>query len=146
MASAVWPAAPLPWSAFLGSRVLEPAVASGRWLRDEDTTGVVINNAVLARNPSLALGQIGLRYEGRTMTLPIVGVVKSFLRWRWCTPPQAVLRSRRDPDLVRMVRVITRRHDLAGQQAAARSLSACVRRTRHRAHRLQEMSTFGRGS
>ena len=124
------------------SRVLEPAVQSGRWLREEDTTGVVINGAVLARNPSLAPGgQIGLRYEGRTMSLPIVGVVKELSPMPAVyAPPAAVLRlSRRDPGLVRMVRVVTQRHDLEGQQAAARSLERAFEARGIELTALQEM-------
>lgn len=130
------------------SSVLAPAIRSGRWLREDDTTGVVINGAVLARNPSLAIGgQIGLRYEGRTVSLPILGVAKELTPMPVAYAPRAaVLRlSRRDPDLVRMVRIVTQRHDLAGQQAAARSLERAFEGRGIELTALQEMLDARKG-
>jgi putative ABC transport system permease protein len=122
--------------------MLEPAIQSGRWLGPADSTGVVINRAVMARNPSLTLGgKVGLRSDGRTLSLPIVGVAKELSPMPAVyARPAAVLRlSGRDPSRVRSLRVVTRRHDLAGQQAAARDLERAFEARGIELNALQEL-------
>src|SRR5258705_1104244 len=60
-----------------GTPLLAMKIVRGRWLDPARLDGVVGNNAVGALNPTLrAGGTIGIRYEGRTHRVPILGVVK----------------------------------------------------------------------
>jgi putative ABC transport system permease protein len=60
------------------SRVLAPALRSGRWLRDDDIDSVVIGSALIKDNPDLQLGaRMPLLIEGRPVSLRIVGIVDS---------------------------------------------------------------------
>ena len=113
-----------------------------RVIRFQLNRNLVINRAVMALNPQLGLGgEVGLRMNGQTMRLPIVGVAKELAPMPavYALPANVLRLSRRDPGLVRMVRVITKRHDLAGQQAAARGLERAFERRGIEVSALQEM-------
>lgn len=119
-----------------GSRIsllgLEPAspllamrVIAGRWLDPTRANGVVVNNAVVALNPKLrAGGTVGVRLDGRTHELPIVGVVKEM-------SPQPLIYAGRGVitnltgdtgDSARTYRIVTHQHTDAAQLAVAREL------------------------
>lgn len=60
------------------SRVLAPAVTSGRWLLDGEHDGAVVGSALLKSNPGLQVGQrMPLLIEGKPVSLRIVGIVDS---------------------------------------------------------------------
>ncbi len=108
-----------------GSELLTLPVMAGRWLRPDDSTGVVINNAALTRNPTLRVGgTIAVRQEGRTHTFPIVGMVKELAPMAVIyAPPGAVLGvTGRTGDVTRLARVVTRDHTEASQRAVSREL------------------------
>ena len=62
----------------LRSRVLAPAVRSGRWLNGYDTDGIVIGSALLKDNPGWQAGStLSLLVEGRAVKARIVGIADS---------------------------------------------------------------------
>lgn len=62
------------------SRLLTPAMQSGRWLRDDDVDTVVIGSGVLRSDPGLKMGQpLQLTIDGRQVTLQIAGIIDSGL-------------------------------------------------------------------
>lgn len=107
------------------SPLLAMRVTSGRWLDPARVDGVVVNNAVVTLHPGLRVGgTIGLRVDGRTHELPIVGIVKELT-------PQAVVYAGRSVlasvagqtgDSSRTWRVVTREHSDDAQLAVARTL------------------------
>jgi putative ABC transport system permease protein len=108
-----------------GSALLDLALLGGRWLEPADTTGAVVNAAVVARNPSLRVGRdVQLRLDGRTLSLPILGVVKELSPMPVVYAPRpAVLRAlHQDGRTARSIRVVTRLHDDASQREVARRL------------------------
>ena len=75
------------------SKLLDLRLVEGRWLQAGDPQGAVVNGMVLNRNPTLALGDsVAVRLKGRTVTFPIVGVVKELTPMAAIyAPRQAVL-------------------------------------------------------
>ncbi|MFC4525124.1 ABC transporter permease [Dyella halodurans] len=60
------------------SRLLTPAMRSGRWLRDDDANDVVIGSGLLRSDPGLTVGQpIQLTIDGRPASLRVVGIMDS---------------------------------------------------------------------
>lgn len=105
--------------------LLELRIARGRALAAGDTTGAVVNPAVLARHPGLRPGgTVTLRVRGRDVTLPVVGVSHEIAPMPvvYAAPAAVRAAARRGADSTRTARVVTRAHDAAGQQAAAREL------------------------
>ena len=108
-----------------GSRLLDLPLLAGRWLRADDSTAVVINRGVAVRNPKLAVGdQVALRFEGRTVAYPIVGVVKELTPMPAVYAPRSAVLAltQRSDALARSIRIATRGHDDAAQLAAAKGL------------------------
>jgi putative ABC transport system permease protein len=108
-----------------GSTLLTLPLEAGRWLRPDDSTGVVINNAVLIRNPTLRVGgKVEVRQEGRTHAFPIVGIVKELSPMAVIyAPASAVLGvTGQSGDHTRLVRVVTREHTAQSQLATTREL------------------------
>jgi putative ABC transport system permease protein len=130
------------------SPLLAMNVVAGRWLDPAHPEGVVINNAVLALNPTLrAGGTIGIRIEGRTHQLPIVGVARELT-------PQAVVYTGRSvlagvagvtSDSARTYRIVTREHTDAAQLAAARTLEQTFAERGMEVSALQRMSDAKKG-
>jgi len=108
-----------------GSTLLDPRVVAGRWLRSDDTEGAVINGAVVNRNPGLALGDtVRVRLRGRTVGFPIVGVVKELAPMPvvYAASSAVLAATGQSGDESRVIRVVTRAHDDAGQRSAAREI------------------------
>lgn len=107
--------------------LLDLRVTAGRALAPSDSVGAVINQAVVARQPRLGVGDsVRVRIKGRTVSAPVVGIVKEIAPMPTIYfPPAAVLAAtERDGQSSRTARIVTRRHDDAGQRAAAASLEA----------------------
>jgi putative ABC transport system permease protein len=103
-------------------RVPSPLLAlpllQGRWLRAGDRDAVVVNQALLARVPSLRLGDpLRLRVDDRDVALRVVGVVKEL-----APIPAAYTTEDPPPAESRSIRIVTRRHDLATRRAASRAI------------------------
>lgn len=112
----------------LGARpagLLDLKLIAGRQLTPSDSSAVVINQAIVARNPSLRLGgEVGLRRRGRTVSLPIVGIVKELAPMPvvYATPASVRALGELDSLTAWSARIVSRRHDDAGQRAAAAAL------------------------
>jgi len=110
-----------------GSTLLDLPLIAGRWLRADDPRGVVINQTVVARNPTLrAGGVVALRLDGRSVTFPIAGVVKELNPVPVIyAPAAAVLEATGQAgDTARTLRIVTGAHDEAAQRATAAALEA----------------------
>ena len=112
------------------SPLLKLPLIAGRWLRPDDPGGAVINQAVVKRNPALRVGgAVELRLDQRTVSFPIVGIVREL------TPAPIVYASTAAVleatgqlgDDARTIRVVTDRHDDATQRAVARGLEQALR-------------------
>lgn len=105
--------------------LLDLPLLAGRWLLPGDSTGAVINQAVVAANPTLVLGGVvPVRFEGRTSSFPIVGIVKELAPMAVIYAPPSAVRALtgRPAGVARTVRIVTRGHDDASQRAAAQAL------------------------
>jgi putative ABC transport system permease protein len=115
-----------------GSKLLALPLVDGRWLRDDDAHAVVINQVVQALDPSLrAGGTLVLRARGKTVAWRIVGVVKEVAPVPFAyARARPVLELMREPEgTVRSLRIVTRRHDAAGQLAASQAIERAFRRS-----------------
>lgn len=104
------------------SALLSLPLLAGRWLRPGERDAIVINQALLARAPSLRAGApLRLRVGDTERTFRIVGVAKELvpipLAYAVQWPPLASARG---------VRVATRRHDAASLRAASRAIERTV--------------------
>ncbi len=130
------------------STLLALPLMSGRWLRAGDSTGAVVNQAVLAREPSLRVGgEVRLRVGGRTVAFPIVGVVKELAPMPVVYAPRAAVlaASAGRGEFARTVRIVTRQHDEAGQRAAARRLEQAFERAGLEVGLIQRMTDARKG-
>ncbi|NOT33173.1 MAG: FtsX-like permease family protein [Candidatus Eisenbacteria bacterium] len=112
-----------------GSTMLALPLVAGRWLESGDSLAAVVNNGVLARHPGLQIGdQVRLRLAGRTLELPIVGIVKELTPMATVYAPRELVRDAiGQPDsLVRLIQVVTRAHDDATQRSVARSIESAA--------------------
>lgn len=107
------------------TKLLELPVSQGRWLSPADSMGAVINQGVVLRNASLAVGRdVSLRMQGRTVSIPIVGVVKELTPMPviYAAQPAVYAALGEDGSKTRAARIVTRKHDDATQRAVARRL------------------------
>jgi putative ABC transport system permease protein len=114
-----------------GSKLLDLPLLAGRWLAPDDEDVAVINQAVLARDPSLhSDGSIRLRVNGRVVTWRVIGVVKELGPFPAVyAPARSVLAATgQSTAITRGARVVTRRHDLASQVSASRSVERALAR------------------
>lgn len=105
--------------------LLDLKLMAGRSLAAGDTAGAVVNQAVVARHRGLRVGgTVGLRLRGRTVSLPIVGIVKELAPMPivYATPAAVLAATGRDGLTSRSARIVARRHDDAGQREAAAAL------------------------
>jgi putative ABC transport system permease protein len=131
-----------------GSRLLDLRLVAGRWLEPGDSAAAVVNHAVLIRNPSLRVGEtVGLRLEGRTIELPIVGVAKELSPMAVVyAPRRAVLEATgQSGETARSIRVVTREHTAAGQLAAAREIEQRFQREEIEVAGIQRMQDARKG-
>jgi putative ABC transport system permease protein len=113
------------------SKILALQILKGRWLNADDQAAVVINQALLARDPTLRVGgEIKLLIEGRNVSWPVVGVAKEIDPSPAAyAPPGAILEALgQQPGMTRSLRVITRRHDAASQLSVQRDLERTLER------------------
>jgi putative ABC transport system permease protein len=104
------------------SPLLDLPLLRGRWLND-DGNGVVINQHVLAEEPTLRIGlPIVLRVGDRTLTRNVAGVVEEMI------PHLAVYTAGAATAETGSMRIVTRQHDAKSQLAAARDLEVALRR------------------
>jgi putative ABC transport system permease protein len=123
-------------------------VTSGGWLDPAHPDGVVINNAVLALNPGLRTGgTIGVRIDGRTHDLPIIGVAKEMTPQPVVYAGRSVLASVAGvtSDSARTYRVVTREHTDAAQLAAAHALEQAFASRGMEVASLQRMGDAKKG-
>lgn len=107
------------------STLLDLPLVAGRWLSADDGHGAVINRAVQARNPALAVGDsVRVRLAGRTVAFRVVGVVSELSPHPIVYAPKgAVLAATGQPgSRARTIRVVTTRKGDAGQREAARAI------------------------
>jgi len=99
----------------LRSRLLTPAMQSGRWLRTDDTDGVVIGSGLLKSNPGLKVGQpLQLMIDGQEASWRIVGIISSGpTPMAYISQPEFTTWRSRDLDSLLLVRTVVR--DKEGQ-------------------------------
>ena len=105
--------------------LLDLKLIAGRQLAPGDTTGAVVNQVVIARNPALRVGgEVGLRLRGRDVRFPIVGIVKELAPMPivYAAPAAVLAATGRDGLTSRSARIVALRHDDAGQREAAAAL------------------------
>jgi len=107
------------------TRLLELPVSQGRWLSPSDSIGAVINQGVVMRNASLGVGrEVSLRLQGRTVSLPIIGIAKELTPMPvvYAAQPAVYAALGEDGTSTKAARIVTRGHDDASQREAARRL------------------------
>ena len=105
--------------------LLDLKLVAGRQLTPTDTNSAVINQVVAARHPGLKVGgEVRLRRKGRDTAFPIVGIVKELAPMPaiYAVPAAVYAATGRDPLVTSSARIVTRRHDDAGQREAAAAL------------------------
>lgn len=105
--------------------LLDLKLVAGRSLTTADTNAAVVNQGVLGRNPALRVGgEVRLRRRGRDTAFPIVGIVKELTPMPAVYAAPAAVRAALDDDPLTTwsARIVTRRHDDAGQRQAAAAL------------------------
>jgi putative ABC transport system permease protein len=124
-----------PRVALLGPDPATPLLAlplvAGRWLRPGEKDAAVINRAVQALDSTLRVGgEIALLVNGRSVSWPIVGVVKELGPQLAVYAPPAAIRAAtgRPAGAGRTLLVVTRRHDQATQLAASQALQRAFER------------------
>ncbi|MBI3448822.1 MAG: ABC transporter permease [Acidobacteria bacterium] len=113
------------------SKILHLPLIDGRWLEAGEEGVAVINNAVLALDPALGVGRpLTLRVKGKALSLTIVGVVKEMSPAPVAyAPPGTILAATgQAAGMARTLRVVTRRHDVAGQLEAKQELDRLFER------------------
>ncbi len=113
----------------LDSKLLVLPLIAGRWLKPGDRDVAVINQSVASRDPSLRVGgDIPLRVNGTVVRWRIVGLVKELAPHAAVyAPSQTILRATgQSPDRTRSARIVTRRHDVAGQVAASKAIERAL--------------------
>ena len=131
-----------------GSTLLALKLDAGRWLRPGDSSAAVINQAVIRENSALRVGgAVSLRLKGRTLTLPIVGVVHELSPMAVVYAPRAAVlaASGGDGTRTRLARLVTRRRDLTGERDAARAVEAAMAREGFEVAGLQRMTDAQQG-
>lgn len=112
-----------------GSTLLELPLLAGRWLAAGDTEGVVINQALAARDTGLVVGaSLPLRFGERRVAWPILGIVREINPSPTAYAPVALLtRAAGLPaGTTRTARLVLRRRDPAAQQAAATAVERAL--------------------
>lgn len=106
------------------SRLIEPNIVSGSWLGNR-SDGAVINQGIRSMHSSLAVGDtVSVRYEGRTLSFPVVGIVKELLPQPLIYAPEPAVLSATGltGNMTRTVRIVTHEHGDEAQRAAARGI------------------------
>jgi putative ABC transport system permease protein len=113
------------------SALFAPPLIAGRWLNADDDGVVVINQSVVARDPALHLGgEIPLSVKGKPARWRIVGVVQELAPHVtvYATPKTILRATGQSPDITGSVRIVTRRHDPAGEVAASKWIEQALDR------------------
>jgi putative ABC transport system permease protein len=113
------------------TKMLQPTLLEGRWLRPNDTNAIVINTDLLADEPDLILGdELVLKFGRRETSWQIVGVVQGILvgPFAYSNYPyyaQVV----RDVGKAGSVQIVTAQQDGATQLEIARALEEQFQRS-----------------
>ena len=114
------------------SKLIDPTLTSGRWLRPEDENALVIGNHLLAVRPELKVGdRVTLDLNNIQSTWTIVGTYKMAGN---VSPPilyankEYLLRVLGEVNQVSDLRVTTAQHDFLTQQRVGRQLEAVFKR------------------
>jgi putative ABC transport system permease protein len=108
-----------------GSTLLVLPLVAGRRLTSEDRGVAVVNQSVIARDPSLHVGgRVQLLVSGRPVSWQIAGVVSELMPVPIVYAPVAEVRvaAAMAAGTVRSARIVTRDHTVKGQLAAARAV------------------------
>ena len=117
---------PLP-----GTTLLAPRIREGRFLAPGDEHALVVNQALLVRDPSVRLGStLALRARGRTLRGTVVGIVDELYPVPIAYAPEPAVRSLTEMEdgTTRLLRLVTRAHDAEAQSRAARAVEAALER------------------
>jgi putative ABC transport system permease protein len=114
------------------SKLIDPTLTSGRWLRPEDENALVIGNHLLAVRPELKVGdQVTLDLNNIQSTWTIVGIYRMAGN---VSPPilyankEYLLRTLGEVNAVSDLRVTTAQHDFLTQQRVGRQLEGVFNR------------------
>jgi putative ABC transport system permease protein len=113
-----------------GTQLVQPIVVAGRWLRPGDRHGVVVNTDVRKSEPDVVVGRpVTLTVNGRDVTWPVVGVVRSILAGSVIyADARTVAAATGELGRSRKLVVVTARHDRAGERLAAQALADRLKR------------------
>ena len=113
------------------TELLKPIILRGRWILPEDDSAIVVNTEVLKRQPGVDLGDVvTLKLGGRDTDWTIVGVAQSPF-----PSPMAYVnyphytRMTNNAERAGTLMVLTDKHDLASQQAAATRIEDALHRS-----------------
>jgi putative ABC transport system permease protein len=111
----------------VNSKLLALPLIEGRWLRPGDDGAAVINQAITGVHVG---NDLVLRTNGRVVRWRVVGIVKELApHANVYALPETILRATGQPrDTTRDVRIVTRRHDVASQVAASKSIERALDR------------------
>jgi putative ABC transport system permease protein len=106
------------------SKLIEPLIIEGRWLKPDDDGVCVVNQSITSR------GDLLLLVNGRTVRWRIVGVVKELAPGRTVYAPRRTILAAtgQSGDLTRSVRIVTRQHDIPAQVAASKAVERALER------------------
>ncbi|HEV7487874.1 MAG TPA: FtsX-like permease family protein [Thermoanaerobaculia bacterium] len=110
----------------VNSKLLALPLIEGRWLNPGDDAAAVINQII-----GLHVGNyLVLRIKGRDVRWRVVGIVKELApHANVYALPETILRATGQPrGMTRGVRIVTRRHDVASQVAASKSIERALDR------------------
>ncbi|HEV7570440.1 MAG TPA: ABC transporter permease [Thermoanaerobaculia bacterium] len=111
----------------VNSKLLALPLIEGRWLKPGDDAAVVVNQSLAGLHVG---NDLVLRINGRIVRWRVVGVVKELApHANVYALPETILRATRQPrDMTRGVRIVTRRHDVASQVAASKTIEHALDR------------------
>src|SRR5207244_3210045 len=107
------------------ARLMNVPLSAGRWIEPGDLAGAVINPAVVARYPTLGVGDsVRVRIGGRTVAFAVVGIDQEVSPMPLVYAARtAVAAATGEPlALSRSVQIVTRRHTAEAQRDVARAL------------------------
>jgi putative ABC transport system permease protein len=113
------------------TKLFDPPLIAGRWLKPDDDGVVVINQSLTARDPALRLGAyIPLTIKGKSVRWRIAGVVQELNPHLtvYATPQTILNATGQSRDMTRSVRTVTRRHDVPSQVAASKTIEQTLDR------------------
>src|SRR5215211_5211090 len=98
----------------LWSELIETPLLDGRWLEEDDTNAVVLNQNAAALFPDVKMGdEIQLQIEGKPETFTVVGIIKQILSpsAAYVLPQTFASVTGQPAEMTNGVRVVMREHD-----------------------------------